>query len=68
MRCPWHLPKRRFLLVRQQNIGQNHYIKVANRSLENLSQFRYLGTNGAYQNLIQEVIKGRLNSGKDCCH
>jgi hypothetical protein len=32
------------LLSRHQNAGQNHYIKIANRSFENVGQFRYLGT------------------------
>jgi hypothetical protein len=31
------------LLSHQQNVGQNRYIKIANRSFENVSQFRYLG-------------------------
>jgi hypothetical protein len=32
------------LLSRQQNVGQNRDMKIANRSFENVSQFRYLGT------------------------
>jgi hypothetical protein len=32
------------LLSRQQNVGQDRDIKIANRSLENVSQFKYLGT------------------------
>jgi hypothetical protein len=32
------------LLSRQQNAGQNHVIKTANRCFENVAQFRYLGT------------------------
>jgi hypothetical protein len=31
------------LLSRQQNIGQNRDIKIANRSCENVSQLKYLG-------------------------
>jgi hypothetical protein len=27
-----------------QNAGQNHDIKIANRSFENMAQFKYLGT------------------------
>jgi hypothetical protein len=32
------------LLSRHQNAGQNHNIKIANRSFENVGQFRYLRT------------------------
>jgi hypothetical protein len=35
---------------------------------ENVSQFKYLGTTLTTQNLIQEEIKGRLNSGNACYH
>jgi hypothetical protein len=51
------------LLSCHQNAGQNHDIKIANRSFENVAKFRYLGTTITNQNLIQEEIKGRLNSG-----
>jgi hypothetical protein len=56
------------LLSRHQNVGQYRDIKIANRSFENVSQFKYLGTTVANQNLIQEVIKRRLNSGNACYH
>jgi ribosomal protein S2 len=49
-----------------QNAGQNHDIKTANRCFENVSQFRYLGTTVTNQNLIQEEIKRRSNSGNAC--
>jgi hypothetical protein len=32
------------LLSRDQNAGQNREIKIGNRSFENVSQFKYLGT------------------------
>jgi hypothetical protein len=51
------------LLSRHQNVGQNQDIKIANRSFENVSQFKYLGTTVKNQNLIEEEIKRRLNSG-----
>jgi hypothetical protein len=50
------------LLFCQQNVGQNRDIKIANRSFENVSQFKYLGTTVANQNLIQEKIKRREGS------
>jgi hypothetical protein len=56
------------LLSRQQNLGPNWDIKVANRSFENVSQFKYLGTTVTNQNLIQEEINRRLNSGNACYH
>jgi hypothetical protein len=56
------------LLSRHQNVGRNRDIKIANRSFGNVSQLRYLGTTVSNQNLIQEEIKGRLNSGNACYH
>jgi hypothetical protein len=51
------------LLFCHQNSGQDHDIRIANRSFENMLQFRYLGVTVTNQNLIQEEIKRRLNSG-----
>jgi hypothetical protein len=42
------------LLSHHQNVGQNRDIKIANRSFENVSQFKYFGTTVTNQNLIQE--------------
>jgi hypothetical protein len=50
------------LLACHQNAGQNHDIKMANRSFENVSQFKYLGITVTNQNLTQDGIKRRLNS------
>jgi hypothetical protein len=55
------------LLSRRQNAGKNHYIKI-NRSFENVAQFKYLGMTITNQNLTQEEIKRRLNSGNACFH
>jgi hypothetical protein len=54
------------LLSRHQNACQNR--DIANRSFENVSQFKYLGTTVINQNLIQEEIKRGLNSGHACYH
>jgi hypothetical protein len=51
------------LLFRHQSAGQNREIKIANRCFENVAQFKYLGTTVNNQNLIQEEIKRKLNSG-----
>jgi hypothetical protein len=56
------------LLSRHQNVDQNWDIKIANRSFENVSKFKYLGTTVTNQNLIEEKIKRRLNSGNTCCN
>jgi hypothetical protein len=54
------------VLSRHQNAGQNYNIKIGNRWFENVAQFRYLGTAITNENLIQEKIKKRLNSGNAC--
>ncbi|PNF39950.1 hypothetical protein B7P43_G16663, partial [Cryptotermes secundus] len=56
------------LLSRHQNVGQIHNTKIGNRCFENVVQFRYLETTITNQNLIQEEIKRRLNSGNACYH
>jgi hypothetical protein len=54
------------LLSRHQIVGKNRDIKIANKSFENVSQLKYLGTTVTNQNLIQEEVKRRLVSGNDC--
>jgi hypothetical protein len=56
------------LLSHHQNVGQNWDIKIANRSFENVSQFKYLGMTVTNQNLIQEEIKRTLNYDNACYH
>jgi hypothetical protein len=56
------------LLCRHQNAGKNYDVKIAKRFFENVAQFRYSGTKVTHQNLIQEEIKRRLNSGDACYH
>jgi hypothetical protein len=56
------------LLSRHQNVGQNRDIRIANRSFENVSQFKYLGTTITNENMIRDEIKRRLNSGNACYH
>jgi hypothetical protein len=45
------------LLSSHKNAGQNWDIKTANKSFENVSQFKYLGMTATNKNLIQEEIK-----------
>jgi hypothetical protein len=56
------------LLSRRQNAGQNHDLKLTNRCFEKVAQFKYLEKTVTNQNLIQEEIKRRLNSGNACYH
>jgi ABC-type siderophore export system fused ATPase/permease subunit len=45
------------LLSHYQNAAQNYNIKIAKKSFENVTQFKYLGTTVINQNFIQEEIK-----------
>jgi hypothetical protein len=56
------------LMSRHQNTGQNHDIKLASRSFENVSQFKYLRATVINQNLIQREIKRILNCGNAFSH
>jgi hypothetical protein len=56
------------LLSRHYNARQNHDIKIGNRCFEDVAQLRYLETTITNQNLIQEEIKRKLNSGNACYH
>jgi ribosomal protein S2 len=56
------------LLSHDQNAGQNHDIKTADRCFENVARSRYLGMTITNQNLIQEDIKRRLNLHNACYH
>jgi hypothetical protein len=51
-----------------QKLGQKHGIKIANRSFEDMSKFKYLGTTLTDQNCTHEEINSRLNSGNACYH
>jgi hypothetical protein len=53
-------------MSRSQKIEQKHSIKIANRSFEDVAEFRYPGTTLTDQNCMHEKIKSRLNSGNSC--
>jgi hypothetical protein len=46
-------------IYQDQHAGQNHNIKIHNKSFERVEKFRYS---------IQEKIKSKLKSGNACCH
>jgi hypothetical protein len=56
------------VMSRNQNAGQNHNMKLDNKSFERVEQFKYLGTILTNQNSIQEEIKSRLKSESACYH
>jgi hypothetical protein len=50
-------------MSRHPNSGQEHNIRIANESFENVAKFKYLGTTLTNQNDIHhDEIKSRLNS------
>jgi hypothetical protein len=54
------------IMSRHPNSGQNHNIRKANESFENVATFRYLGTTLTNQNDNHDKIKSKLNSGNAC--
>jgi sorting nexin-29 len=64
-----NVDKTKYMLLSHHHIvDQNRDMKIVERSLENVSPFKYLGTTATNQNLIQEKIRRRLNSGNACYH
>jgi len=51
---------------RDQNAGRSHSVKIGNSSFEMVEELKYLGTTLTNQNYIQEEIKSRLKSGREC--
>jgi hypothetical protein len=54
------------VVSRHQNSERNHNLLIANKSFENVAQFKNLGTTVTIENYIQQKIKIRLNSGNVC--
>ena len=52
------------IMSRDQNAGRSHSMKIDNRSIERVEEFKYLGITLTNQNSIQEEIKSRLKEGK----
>jgi hypothetical protein len=57
-----------FLLPETNGTLKHQFIFRNEIRLENVISIRYLGTMGTNQNLIQEDITGKLNSGNACHH
>jgi hypothetical protein len=53
-------------MSRDQYATQSNNLKIDNRTLESVEQFKYLGKNLTYQNT--EENKTRLKSGNICYH
>jgi hypothetical protein len=47
-------------MSRHQTTGQNHFIRVANKSFENVEKLKYLGTTLTNQNCIRGEIKSKV--------
>jgi hypothetical protein len=56
------------LMSRSQKTGQKHSVKIANRSVAGVGNFKCLGTTLADKNCMHEEIRSRLNSGNACYH
>jgi hypothetical protein len=63
-----NVERTKYMLSRHRNVGQNLDINIAKRTFENVLEFKNLWTAVTNQNLIQEEIKRRLNSGNACYH
>jgi hypothetical protein len=64
-----NLEKTTYMLMScSQTIRQKHSIKTANRSFEDVAEFKYLGKALTDQNCMHVEIKSRLNSGNASFH
>jgi hypothetical protein len=64
-----NLEKSKYMLMfLHQSKGHNLEIRIAKWYSENVAQFKYFGMRVTNQNMIQEEIKWRLNSGNACYH
>ena len=53
-------------MSRDKNVGRSYSMKIDNRSIERMEEFKYLGTTLTNKNSIQEEIKNRLKLGNAC--
>jgi predicted RNA-binding protein with RPS1 domain len=52
----------------EQTVGLGHTMEVDNSFIEDVEEFKYLGTKLTDQNSIQEAMKGRFKLGIACYH
>jgi hypothetical protein len=50
-------------MLRKQQAGQNHYIKIDNKSINTVEQFKYLKISLINQNPTHTEIKSKLKPG-----
>jgi hypothetical protein len=55
-------------MSRHQTARQSNYTRVANKSLEKVAKFKYLGATLTDHNCIHEEIRSRLNLRNACYH
>jgi hypothetical protein len=60
--------KTKYMLMSCYKTGQNHSIKLANRSFEDVAKFKYMRTTLTDQSCMNKEIKSRLNLGNACYH
>jgi hypothetical protein len=53
-------------MYRHRAAGQHHYVKAANKYIENAAKLKYLLTTVTSQNFIHGEIKSRENSANAC--
>jgi hypothetical protein len=59
--------KTKYMIISpDQNARQNSNMKVSNKLVETVKEFRYLRKTLTIQNSIREEIKSRLKSGNAC--
>ena len=58
----------RVFMSHEHSSRQNHNIKAANKSFENLAKYKYLGRTPPDQSRVRETINTTLNSGNTIHH
>ena len=54
------------IMSRDQNVGRSYSMKIDNRSIERVEDFKYFGTTLTNENSIQKEIKNRLKLENAC--